>query len=29
MQEVEDAMVKVTMGPEKRTRVRSEKEQKS
>ena len=28
MQEVEDAMVKVTMGPEKRTRVRSEKEQK-
>ena len=27
MQEVEDAMVKVTMGPEKRTRVRSEKEQ--
>ena len=26
MQEVEDAMVKVTMGPEKRTRVRSEKE---
>jgi len=28
MQEVEDAMVKVTMGPEKRTRVRSDKEQK-
>ena len=28
MTEVEDAMVKVTMGPEKRTRVRSEKEQK-
>ncbi len=28
MNEVEDAMVKVTMGPEKRTRVRSEKEQK-
>ena len=28
MQEVEDAMVKVTMGPEKRTRVRSETEQK-
>ncbi len=28
MQEVEDAMVKVTMGPEKRTRVRSEKEQR-
>ena len=28
MQEIEDAMVKVTMGPEKRTRVRSEKEQK-
>lgn len=28
MREVEDAMVKVTMGPEKRTRVRSEKEQK-
>ncbi len=28
MAEVEDAMVKVTMGPEKRTRVRSEKEQK-
>ena len=28
MQEVEDAMVKVTMGPEKRTRVRSKKEQK-
>ena len=28
MHEVEDAMVKVTMGPEKRTRVRSEKEQK-
>lgn len=28
MPEVEDAMVKVTMGPEKRTRVRSEKEQK-
>ncbi len=28
MVEVEDAMVKVTMGPEKRTRVRSEKEQK-
>ena len=28
MQEVEDAMVKVTMGPEKRSRVRSEKENK-
>ncbi len=28
MTEIEDAMVKVTMGPEKRTRVRSEKEQK-
>ena len=28
MQEVEDAMVKVTMGPEKRTRVRRDKEQK-
>ena len=28
MTEVEDAMVKVTMGPEKRNRVRSEKEQK-
>ncbi len=28
MNEIEDAMVKVTMGPEKRTRVRSEKEQK-
>ena len=28
MPEIEDAMVKVTMGPEKRTRVRSEKEQK-
>lgn len=28
MKEIEDAMVKVTMGPEKRTRVRSEKEQK-
>ena len=28
MTEVEDAMVKVTMGPEKRTRVRSDKEQK-
>ena len=28
MQEIEDAMVKVTMGPEKRTRVRSDKEQK-
>ena len=28
MKNVEDAMVKVTMGPEKRTRVRSEKEQK-
>ena len=28
MREIEDAMVKVTMGPEKRTRVRSEKEQK-
>ena len=26
MQEIEDAMVKVTMGPEKKTRVRSEKE---
>ena len=28
MQEVEDAMIKVTMGPEKRSRVRSEKENK-
>ena len=28
MREIEDAMVKVTMGPEKRTRVRSEKENK-
>jgi len=28
MKEIEDAMVKVTMGPEKRTRVRSEKENK-
>ena len=28
MEEIEDAMVKVTMGPEKKTRVRSEKEQK-
>ena len=28
MQEIEDAMVKVTMGPEKKTRVRSDKEQK-
>lgn len=28
MLEIEDAMVKVTMGPEKRTRVRSDKEQK-
>ncbi len=28
MTEIEDAMVKVTMGPEKKTRVRSEKEQK-
>ena len=28
MKEIEDAMVKVTMGPEKRTRVRSDKEQK-
>lgn len=28
MQEIEDAMVKVTMGPEKKTRVRSEKENK-
>lgn len=28
MAEVEDAMVKVTMGPEKRTRVRSDREQK-
>ena len=28
MLEIEDAMVKVTMGPEKRTRVRSEKENK-
>ena len=28
MNEIEDAMVKVTMGPEKRTRVRSDKEQK-
>ncbi len=28
MQEVEDAMVKVTMGPEKRSRVRSDKENK-
>ena len=26
MQEIEDAMIKVTMGPEKKTRVRSEKE---
>ncbi len=26
MKEIEDAMVKVTMGPEKKTRVRSEKE---
>ena len=28
MQEIEEAMVKVTMGPEKKTRVRSEKENK-
>ena len=28
MKEIEDAMIKVTMGPEKKTRVRSEKEQK-
>ena len=28
MQEVEDAMIKVTMGPEKKSRVRSEKENK-
>ncbi len=28
MREIEDAMVKVTMGPEKKTRVRSEKENK-
>ena len=28
MQEIEDAMIKVTMGPEKKTRVRSEKENK-
>ncbi len=28
MKEIEDAMVKVTMGPEKRTRVRSDKENK-
>ena len=28
MKEIEDAMVKVTMGPEKKTRVRSEKENK-
>ena len=28
MEEIEDAMVKVTMGPEKKTRVRSEKENK-
>ena len=28
MKEIEDAMVKVTMGPEKRTRVRTEKENK-
>ena len=28
LQEIEDAMVKVTMGPEKRNRVRSDKEQK-
>lgn len=28
MQDIEDAMVKVTMGPEKKTRVRSEKENK-
>ena len=28
MKEIEDAMVKVTMGPEKRTRVRSDKEKK-
>ena len=28
MAEIEDAMVKVTMGPEKRTKVRSDKEQK-
>ena len=28
MKEIEDAMIKVTMGPEKKTRVRSEKENK-
>ncbi len=28
MEEIEDAMIKVTMGPEKKTRVRSEKENK-
>ena len=28
MQEIEDAMIKVTMGPEKKTRVRSQKENK-
>ena len=28
MKEIEDAMIKVTMGPEKKTRVRSDKEQK-
>ena len=28
MKEIEDAMVKVTMGPEKKTKVRSEKENK-
>ena len=28
MPEIEDAMVKVTMGPEKKTRVRSDKEKK-
>ena len=28
MKEIEDAMIKVTMGPEKKTRVRSEKEKK-
>ena len=28
MEEIEDAMIKVTMGPEKKTRVRSEKEKK-
>ena len=28
MQDIEDAMIKVTMGPEKKTRVRSDKEQK-